>query len=351
MKILKYLFVLIPITLLGHYLSWNSTLVFFLSAVSIIPLAGLLGEATENISIKLGPNIGGFLNATLGNAAELIIASIALKEGLITIVKASIIGSILGNLLLVWGLSCFLGGLKYKTMEFSVQGARNLTTMLVLSVTAMVISATHSFASPKNSFDNVNDLSLIIAVVLFFTYLASLLFSFKTHKQLFVASDHSEMIDHPKWSMRKSIFLLSLATIGIVLMSEILVHGIGGVAESLGMSDVFIGIIIVAIVGNAAEHSTAILVARKNKLNLSFIIAIGSSIQIALFVAPLLVFLSYFIAPEPMNLIFSIPEIISVILSVWIASIISVDGKINWFEGLQLLALYFLIGCLFYNLS
>jgi Ca2+:H+ antiporter len=317
-----------------------------------------LGHATEHIAEKTGEGIGGFLNATFGNAAELIIALMALNKGLHEVVKASLSGSIIGNILLVMGASFLAGGLKHKTQKFNASGARTLATMLMLACIALIVPAMFHYLvlGNGNAVSLENDLSLEISLVLLVIYGFSLLFSLRTHKHLF--SEPKEIIEtennDPKhgagWSMKKSIFVLAIATGLIAYISEILVGSIEHAAESFGMTSIFVGVIVVAIIGNAAEHSTAILVAMKNRMDLSIGIAIGSSVQIALFVAPVLVLASYFLGPAPMNLVFSPAELVAIIAGVAIISQISGDGESNWLEGLQLLAVYLILGIVFYFL-
>jgi Ca2+:H+ antiporter len=350
---LNWLLIFVPITIVLELIHFeNHTIIFIFSCLSILPLAGWLGKATEHIAEKTGEGVGGLLNATFGNAAELIIAIIALQKGYHDVVKASLTGSIIGNILLVLGAAFLAGGLKNKTQKFNPLAARSQATMLILASIGLIMPAVfHYIAGP-----NVNKeqgLSLEISVVLVITYALSLLFSLKTHKHLF--SEPSEIVEteqehHEHWTMGKSLGVLALSTGLIAWMSEILVGSIEVAAKSFGMTSIFVGVIVVAIVGNAAEHSTAIMVAIKNRMDLSLGIAIGSSVQIALFVAPVLVFASYFIGPNPMNLVFSPAEVIAITLSVFILSQISGDGESNWLEGVQLLAVYVIIGFVFYFL-
>lgn len=373
---LNYLLVLSPITLILYYLHAVSDItLFILSAISIIPIAGLLGEATEAIAEKMGEGIGGLLNATFGNAAELIIAIIALKNGYHEIVKASITGSIIGNILLVMGLSFLLGGIKHPIQKFNKIAVRSQTLMLTVASFSLILPAAFHSLVPQEAWVVEKKLSLIIASILFLTYILGLIFSLKTHKHLFSGEETSwdipadtqkeiaETTDNNlekisdtaeqhngHWSIRKSVTILIISTIFIALISEILVHSVHNAASSLGMSELFVGIIIVAIVGNAAEHSTAITVALKNRMDLSISIGIGSSIQIALFVAPTLLFLSYLIGPQPLDLVFTSSEVLAVSLSVFIVSQVADDGKSNWIEGIQLLAMYAILATIFFFL-
>jgi len=354
---LSWLLIFVPITIVLELQSEPpESYIFLFSCISIIPLAGWLGKATEHLADKTSDALGGLVNATFGNAAEFIIAFIALREGYLGVVKASLTGSIIGNILLVLGLSCFAGGIKFETLKFNVAGARNQSSMLTLAVIGLVAPAIyHSLTGPSASTDE-NTMSLVISLVLLATYFIGLIFSLKTHKQLFSGAaldsegeGHIDEIDG-KWSMRKSITVLVISTCFIAWMSEILVGSVEHAANAFGMTDVFIGVIVVALVGNAAEHSTAILMALKNRMDLSVGIAIGSSIQIALFVAPLLVLFSYVIAPAPMNLVFTTAELLAIILAVFITGQIAGDGISNWFEGVQLISVYLILGILFYFL-
>lgn len=339
-----------PLLQAGHA---SGSYIFLAACLAIIPLAGWLGKATEHIAERTGEGIGGLLNATFGNAAELIITLMALRQGLYEVVKASITGSIIGNILLVLGAALFAGGIKYKTQSFNATGARSYSTMLTLAAIALIVPAVFHFAGGQHIIARERDLSLEISIVLILTYGASLLFSLHTHKQLFVgeARQAGELETGLRgWSLRRSITTLAVATILIVWMSEILVHSVSAAAIELGMSQVFIGVIVVAVIGNAAEHSTAIIVALKNRMDLSLGIAIGSSIQIALFVAPVLVFASYFIGPTPMDLIFTPLETVAIALAVLITGQIASDGESNWLEGVQLLSVYAILALAFYFL-
>jgi Ca2+:H+ antiporter len=351
---LSWLLIFLPVVLTLEFSHSKSHVAIFVCAcLAIIPLAGWLGKATEHLAERTSEGVGGLLNATFGNAAELIIALVALKEGYYGIVKASLTGSILGNILLVLGASCLAGGLKYKNLKFNAAGARMMSTMLTLAAIALVMPASfHYLVHPIVSVER--NLSLEIAIVLIVCYALSLLFSLHTHKQLFIgtAAESAEVEDagHAKWSLGKSLGVLGTATALIAWVSEILVGSIAQAAQSFGMTSVFVGVIVVAIIGNAAEHSTAILVARKNRMDLSLGIAIGSSIQIALFVAPVLLFASYFIGPTPMDLVFSPAEVIAIVIAVAITSQVASDGESHWLEGVQLLAVYLILALIFFSL-
>ncbi|HKP03035.1 MAG TPA: calcium/proton exchanger [Chthoniobacterales bacterium] len=352
---MNWLLVLVPVAIALRF--WpaiaNPTALFICSALAIIPVAGWIGRATEALASRMGEGLGGLLNATFGNAAELIIAGIALSKGLTNVVKASITGSIIGNILLVLGLSILLGGVKHKEQRFNKTGARTVVISLSLAAIALIIPTVFHMAaaaSPEGWSPVVErQLSLSIAIVLFLTYLCMLWFALGTHKHFFVGSE-GELDKHVEhWSSAKAAVILVIATAVVSVLSEFLVGTIESVRASFGVTEVFVGVIVVAIVGNAAEHSTAIVMAMKNKMDLSVGIAIGSSLQIALFVAPLLVFLSYFFG-RPMDLEFTLPEIFAVVASVYIIFQISGDGETNWIEGVQLLSVYLIVGILFFYL-
>lgn len=349
---MSWLLVFLPIVLVLEFSHSQSHVAIFVCAcLAIVPLAGWLGKATEHLAERTSEGVGGLLNATFGNAAELIIALVALKEGYYDIVKASLTGSILGNILLVLGASCLAGGLKHKDLKFNAAGARMMSTMLMLAAVALVMPAAfHYLVHPIAKVER--DLSLEIAVVLIVCYALSLLFSLHTHKQLFIgtAAEVAQLEDvgHAKWSLGKSLSVLGVSTAMIAWVSEILVGSIGQAAKAFGMTSVFVGVIVVAIIGNAAEHSTAILVARKNRMDLALGIAIGSSIQIALFVAPVLVFASYWIGPAPMDLVFSLAEVLALVIAVAVTTQVASDGESHWMEGVQLLAVYLILALLFF---
>lgn len=352
---LYWLLVFVPIAVtLRYVVGGGATAIFLASAAAIIPLAGLMGRATEQLAERVGEGVGGLLNATFGNAAELIIAVMALRAGLHDLVKASLTGSIIGNILLVFGLAALLGGLKRRRQTFNRIAASLSSTLLVLSAIGLVVPALFHFLAGAGHAAEERELSLEIAVVLFVTYLLSLLFTLRTHAHLYTGGAGRETADEepeahvpPVWH---SLALLVTAAAFVGWMSELLVGAVEGAAHALGMSEVFMGVILVAVIGNAAEHSTAVLVALKDKMDLAVNIAIGSSMQIALFVAPLLVFLSYAIAPAPMDLRFTILEVVAVALSVGIMALVAQDGETNWMEGVQLLAVYLILALAFYFL-
>jgi Ca2+:H+ antiporter len=348
---LDWLLVLVPAAVLLEYaFHAPATWIFLASAVAIIPLASWLGKATEQLAHRSGAAIGGLLNATFGNAAELIIALLALKEGLRDVVKASLTGAIIGNVLLVLGASALLGGLRYTRQQFNETGARVQATMLTLAAIALIIPSAFQHLLGPRAAEIERDLSLEISIVLMITYAFGLLFTLRTHKEYFTGG-HEESAEHgPAWSVGKSMAVLAVSTAAVGWISEILVGSVNEAAKSLGMTSIFVGVIVVGVIGNAAEHSTAVVVARQNKMDLSVGIAVGSTIQIALFVAPVLVLASYFIGDRPMDLVFTTPEILAIALSIWIAEQISADGETNWLEGVQLLAVYVVMAMAFYFL-
>lgn len=345
MKFLKYMLIFIPISIVGKFMNFSPAVMFILAALSIIPLAGLMGEGTEEISFYSGPKIGGFLNATFGNATELIISFFALKQGLFEVVKSSIAGSIIGNILLVLGASMLAGGLKHKTQEFNKNIVETTSSMLLFAVIGLSIPAvfTHTFPSDLLN-TRYEGLSIAVAVIMFILYILSLVFSFFTYKELYAVNYEEE--GKAKWSLKKAIIILIAATIFIAIESEFLVDGVEGITSNLGLSEAFVGIILIPIIGNAAEHTTAITMAMKNKMDVAIEIAIGSSLQIILFVAPILLFLSLMFTP--MSIIFNQFELIALIVSVLIANKVASDGQSNWLEGAQLVAVYLIIAAGFF---
>jgi Ca2+:H+ antiporter len=352
----------IPAAILLEFVFHASPLVLFgISAAGVIPTAALMGRATEELAVRSGPGIGGLLNVTFGNAPELIIALFALNAGLHEVVKASIIGSILGNILLVLGAAMLVGGLGRERQSFDRTAANAQSLMLLLAAVALVMPAVFelvqgsglpSAGEERIDYDStVENLSLVVAVILIGSYVAGLLFSLKTHKALFnpVAADEGHGDHHGEpWTIKKAVIALACAGIAVGVMSEILVGSISEASETVGLSEFFVGVIVVAIVGNAAEHWVAILVAYKNKMDLAVNIAVGSSAQIALFVAPVLVMGSYVLGPHPMALVFNGFEIAGVLLAILVATHITNDGESTWFEGLQLLAVYAVLGATFF---
>ena len=330
---LQWLLVFLPVAVALHYLlPREEALIFVTACLAIIPLAGLLGNATEHLASRAGSGIGALLNATFGNAAELIIGLMALREGLFDVVKASLTGSIIGNLLLVLGMAFVACGLKHKVQHFNTIAASTYSTTLMLAAIALILPAVFHYVSGPVSIRKEADLSTEISFVLIITYILGLVFSLRTHRHLFGGGtdDQEPGETETAWPVHKAIGLLILATLLTAWVSEILVGSVEGAAKTLGMNDIFIGVVVVAIIGNAAEHSTAVVTAVKDKMDLSVGIAIGSSVQIALFVAPALVLLSYLVAPTPMNLVFSPAEVIAIGLSILITAQVTSDGESNW---------------------
>ncbi len=347
---LTVLLVFVPVALGLVLLGADPRLIFFTSAVAIVPLASLMGKATEQLASRVGAGLGAFLNASLGNAAELIIAIAALREGLHDMVKASITGSIIGNILLVLGLAMVAGGLRHERQRFNQTAAGMGASLLLLSAVGLVVPALYHGIASEQRLRVERELSVDISAVLFTIYLFSLVFSLKTHRHLYAGTaDLSPEAGHQTWGLGRAIGLLVVVTVGIAVMSECLVGAVQPAAERLGLTQVFVGVILVALVGNAAEHSTAILVAMKNKMDLAFGIAVGSSLQVALFVAPVLVFASYLLG-VPMDLIFTPFEVAAVTVSVLIVGFISMDGESHWMEGVMLVGVYLILAIAFYFL-
>jgi Ca2+:H+ antiporter len=345
------LLIFVPIALILEWRHAPPAWVFGISAAAIIPLAAFMGRATEHLASKMGAGIGGLLNATFGNAAELIIAMSALRAGLHDVVKASITGSIIGNILLVLGLAVLCGGLKYERQKFNATSAGIGATLLVLSAIGLVVPAIFHFIVKGTEASREQAMSLEIAFVLFATYVLSLIFSLRTHRHLYTGNVEAESHGHggPVWSRKRAVGVLAIATVGVALMSEALVGAVEPTAEAFGLTEVFVGVILVAIIGNAAEHSTAVLMAWRNQMDLAVNIAVGSSIQVALFVAPVLVFASYAFG-RPMDLVFTTFEVVSVTIAAAVATLVSMDGESNWMEGVQLLGVYVILGVAFYFL-
>ena len=346
---LRLLLLAVPATIILRISGVSPIWLFVGSGLAIIPLAGLMGEATEQLAERLGPGVGGLLNATFGNAAELIIALFALFKGYDEVVKASLTGSIIGNVLLVLGASLLAGGLKHSTQTFNRTAAGVGATMLVLASLGLLVPAIFH-ALPEVTSRDISlehELSIGVSIILILTYLAHLVFSLVTHKRLFNPENLDLHEPEEHWSSRTATIVLIVATVLVALMSEILVGAVEHTSQFLGMNKIFIGVVVVAIVGNAAEHSTAVLVALKNQMDLAVGIAVGSALQIALFVAPVLVFASYLRA-EPMDLRFTSLEVLAVIVGVFIAHMVAEDGESNWLEGLMLLMVYAILALAFF---
>jgi Ca2+:H+ antiporter len=362
-RVLLPLLVFVPIAGVAELMHWGGVATFACAALAIVPLAGLMGSATERIADRLGAGIGGLLNATFGNAAELIIALVALSRGYHDVVKASLTGSIIGNILLVLGLAIVAGGARRDKQSFERTSAAAGSTLLALAAIGLIVPAMFHIAtqgavqraaltaSRERALEH--GLSLEISIVLFVAYLLSLLFSLRTHRHLYAGQAHAaasaaEPAAAP--GVGRAVVTLLVATAVIAWMSELLVGAVEEASHALGLTEVFVGVIVVAIIGNAAEHSTAVLMAIKDRMDLALHIAIGSSIQIALFVAPLLVFVSYALPGGPMDLRFSPFEVLAVLIAVGVVNLVAQDGESNWLEGALLLAVYGVLGVAFYFL-
>ena len=349
--------VFLPISILAHFLEWDEVVVFITACLAIVPLAAFMGTATEEIAVVSGPNLGGLLNATFGNATELIVALVALREGLVDVVKVTITGSIIGNLLLVMGFSMLLGGLRYKEQEFQPIAARMNASAMNLAVISILLPTAVHYTSAGIDEGTVQKLSIAVAIVLILVYGLTLLFSMKTHSYLYDVGiaefeedeDGENIVDetHKKPNLWLWVGILLLITLGVAVESELLVESLEKATSSLGLTSLFTGVILLPIIGNVAEHTTAVTVAMKNKMDLSVSVAVGSSMQIALFVAPALVIAGYFFG-QPMDLDFNPFELVAVAVAVFIANSISSDGKSNWLEGTLLLATYTVLGFAFY---
>ncbi|WP_336786252.1 calcium/proton exchanger [Paenibacillus sp. MMO-177] len=341
------LIVMFALSAIGHFAHWDMTLQFIISAIAVVFVAGFLGKATESVAHYAGQRLGGFLNATFGNAAELIIAIFLVKEGLFDTVKASITGSIIGNLLLVLGLSLLAGGIKFKQQFFNNQLAEHNATLMIMAVIGLFVPAVfvgaEHFTLNKDHF-----LSITVACILIVSYLLWLVFSMITHKDVLadkvMNADHGE---EPMWSKGVSVIMLIVATVMVAFVSEWLVHTLDSFTKKFGLSELFVGAFVIAIIGNAAEHSAAVMLALKNKIGAAVEIAIGSSLQIALFVAPVLILISVFMG-NTMDIIFTPIELTAIGVSVFIAKSVSRDGTTNWYEGFLLLMVYVILGVAFY---
>lgn len=336
----RALLLAIPAALVANYMHLSPVVVFTLACLGVLPLAGFMGDATEHLSARSGPTIGGLLNATFGNAAELIIAIVALQAGLVELVKASIAGSILGNLLLIMGLSLLAGGVGRSELKFNRTAVGLSAGMMIAAVVGLVFPALFHATHPNPSALTELRLSEGVAIVLMIVYGFSLLFTLKTHRWL-IGGDPHEM-PGPIWTPLKAVIVLGIATAGVAFMSEVLVHAAEAVTVQVGVTETFLGLIIIPLIGNAAEHATAVVVARKGKMDLALQIAYGSSTQIALLIGPLLVFVGLFLG-EDMNFVFTPFEVMAVGLATIVASLGTADGESHWFEGVQLLAVYVLI--------
>ncbi|QSQ23619.1 calcium/proton exchanger [Pyxidicoccus parkwayensis] len=340
------LVVALPAAIASHFL-FPGVWTFILCSIALIPLARLMGEATEVIAHKLGSGLGGLMNASFGNAAELIIALAALRSGHADVVKASITGAILGNILLVLGAAILAGGIKYRVQKFNMTAALSGSSIMFLALTALSIpDLFHAVRGPAAD-PVIFPMSVTIAVILLIVYVLSLVFSLKTHAHLYAGEEHGTPEELPSWSTKKATIVLLGATLGVVVVAEFLVHAIEAAIATFGFTHTFVGVIIIAVVGNAAEHSTAIIMALKNKMDLSFNIAFESSKQIALFVAPVLVLLSIPLG-QNLTLEFSHMEVIGMAVGTAAATLIALDGESNWLEGVMLLGVYAILGVTFF---
>jgi len=346
----RWLLALVPVSLVvGHLYPERHVLVFVTSVLAVLPLAGLIGQATEVLAGRLGPGIGGLLNATFGNAAELIIGALALRAGLFDLVKASLTGSIIGNVLLVFGAAALAGGIRRPVQRFNKTAAGLGTTMLLLSAIGLTVPAVfHRLTLGPHAIEL--QLDTWIAVVLLATYGLSLVFTLVTHRDLYGTSDHDGHEAGPPTPIGKWVIVLLVATAAVALVSEHLVGAVSEAAKQVGMTELFVGVVVVALVGNAAEHFSAVTMAMDDHMDVALAIAVGSSTQIALFVGPILVLLSYLIAPTPMDLRFTTFELVAIGISVFTVSFIAHDGETNWLEGVQLLAVYAILALGFYFL-
>jgi len=349
---------LIPVAILLDFAHADAVPIFIASALGVVPTAALMGRATEELAARSGPGVGGLLNVTFGNAPELIIALFALGAGLHEVVKASLVGSILGNILLVLGVSMLAGGLRRDRQRFEPRAATAQSLMLLLATVALIMPAIFQLVAGGGLPDpaaravefpsGLQALSVGVALVLLASYAAGLLFSLKTHKDLFNPAHDADDHGGEPWTVRRSIIMLAVAGAAVGWMSEILVHSITEASESIGLSPFFVGVIVVAIVGNAAEHWVAVYFAVRNKMDIAVNIAVGSGAQIALFVAPVLVLASFFIGPFPMVLVFNGFELGGIVLAILIANEVTQRGESTWYEGLQLLAIYAVLGLTFF---
>jgi Ca2+:H+ antiporter len=332
----------VPVSIvLGYVLHAPAVWIFITACLGVLPLAGYMGEATEHLAHRTGPTVGGLLNATFGNAAELIIALVALRAGLVDLVKASITGSILGNLLLIMGLALIAGGLNRSELRFNRTSAGMSSGMLTLAVVALAFPALYHAVHPEAAARAAElYMSEAVSLILILTYGCSLLFTLRTHRRLLGGEAHP--LDGPVWSPRKALLILGAATVGVAIESELLVHAATETTEALGLTPIFLGLIVIPIIGNAAEHAAAVVLSRKGQIDLGLQIALGSSTQIALLVAPVLVFAGVLMGQD-MNLVFRPFEVLALGMATVVTAIITLDGESHWFEGVQLLAVYLMV--------
>ncbi len=345
-KILYGLLIFVPLAFLVDVLALPASVLFVTSALAIVPLAKILGTATEELASRVGAGIGGLLNATFGNATELIIAIVALNAGLTGVVKASLIGSIIGNILFVLGLAMFLGGLGRERQVFNQQGASANASQFALAAAGLAVPQLFELATHDTNATTAEDLSVGVAIILLLAYGAQLVFFLRTHAFLYNEEQELEM-HGSRWTPGHAVAVLAGATVLIALLSELLVHGVEYLTQTVGWSEAFVGVILVAIIGNAAEHATAVTVALRDRMALALSIASGSALQIALFVAPLLVFVSLALG-HPLDLVFSPFELVAVGVALLLTNLVAMDGQSNWFEGVQLLAAYAILALGFF---
>jgi Ca2+:H+ antiporter len=344
-----WLFIFIPIAILLERSEASAPLIFFSAALAIVPIARLIGSSTEQLATYTGDAVGGLLNATFGNLPELIIAVVALKAGLHTMVLASLAGAILANLLLAMGVSFLVGGTKYHNQDYNVASIRVYSSMMLIAVISLTIpSGFHILTAEKAVTESENTLNFYLALVLLTGYVLYLFFMIKTHPDFFKSEGEEQEEHEGRWSLPRALVTLVIASVMAAFMSEVLVGAAEETGEVLGMSSVFIGVIFLAIVGGAAESISAVTMATKNKMDLSIGIALGSSIQIALFVAPVLVIMSMFIGPSQMNLTFPRPLIVALFLAVILAAMVAGDGRSNWYKGVQLIMIYLIMGMMLF---
>lgn len=353
MKYLNALLIFIPITFIADMMGVNQGAIFFFACFSIVPLAVIIGDATEQIALYTGPKIGGLLNATMGNVPELLIGVFAVKAGLYNLVLASMAGSIMGNILLVLGFSIFLGGMKFKFQSFNKSIARSNFTMLFFAAVSIIIPFAFNYAvrGHANASERVQSLSLGLAMMMIIIYILGLIYSLVTHRNVFVKHEEhgDENEEKPKWGLGKSVIILAAATFFVAIQSETLVATVEHTVVQFGLPEVFIGIILIPILGNVAEHASAMIMAMNNKVDISIEIAVGSSMQIALFVAPILVILSLMLG-NTMPYVFSMFQVVSILISIGMSLYVFQDGRTNWLEGILLIGCYTILGMAFFFL-
>lgn len=349
---MKWLLVLVPIAIaLEHFAPGNDLLVFAVAAGGIVPLASIMAQATGSLATRLGAGLGGLLNATFGNAAELIIALAALRAGLHDMVKASLAGTIIGNILFVLGVAMVLGGTRHGDQAYDARAARTQATMLTLAVTALIIPAAYLAIVPQAQVQ-MTSMSALIAGIMLAVYVANVAFTLVRSRADAAAAagqpDHGDLHHGPQWTAGKAMAVLCAVTVGIIWLSEILVGTVEAASEAMGFSDAFTGVFVLAVIGGAAEQATAIVAARHNCMDLSMSITLGASVQLALLVAPLLVLLSFFVGPHPMGLVFGPGLVLTILFAVIIAGQVASDGRADWLRGVQLLAVYLILATVFF---